>query len=112
MKKEVQEQFRRNMNQDVNENRKMFWKEVSKVNGGKVGNFNRIKYGNGSLLLEEAEVQRIWKEYYEDMYNIDTQELVAVHMCGFDGVRRGSYFGGEPIRKTKVEVRVGRLKNG
>ena len=33
-------------------------------------------------------------------------------MCGFDGVRRGNYFGGEPIRRTEVEERVGKLKNG
>ena len=31
-----------------------------------------------------------WREYYEDLYNIDTQEQVAVHMCGFDGVRRAT----------------------
>ena len=55
-KKEVQEQFGRKMNQDVNGNRKLFWKEVNKVNGGKVENFNRIKDGNGRLVLEEAEV--------------------------------------------------------
>ena len=36
----------------------LFWKEVSKVNGGKVEYFNRIKNGNGRLVLEEAEVQR------------------------------------------------------
>ena len=33
-------------------------------------------------------------------------------MCGFDGVLRGNYFGGEPIRRTEVEVRVGKFKNG
>ena len=33
-------------------------------------------------------------------------------MCDFDGFRRGIYFGGEPIRRTKVEVRVGKVKNG
>ena len=33
-------------------------------------------------------MQKIWKEYFEDMYNIDTQEEVAVHMCGFDGIWR------------------------
>ena len=33
-------------------------------------------------------------------------------MCGFAGVRRGIYFGGEPVRRTEVEVRVGKLKNG
>ena len=40
----------------MNVNRKLFWKEVSKVNGGKVKNSNKIKNGNGRLVLEEAEV--------------------------------------------------------
>ena len=52
------------MNQDVNGNRKLLWKEMSRANGGKVENSNRIK--------ENAEVRRIWKEYYENMYNKDT----------------------------------------
>ena len=46
------------------------------------------------------------------MYNIDTQEKVSVHICGFDGIRRDDYFGGEPIGRAEVEVRVGKLKNG
>ena len=46
------------------------------------------------------------------MYNIDTQEQVAVHMCGFDRIQRGKDFGGEPIGRPKVEVKVGKLKNG
>ena len=37
-KEEVQEQFGRKMNQDVNGNRKLFWREVIKANGGKVEN--------------------------------------------------------------------------
>ena len=44
------------MNQDVNRNRNLFWKEAIKVNGGKVENSNRIKDRNGRLVLEEAEV--------------------------------------------------------
>ena len=63
------------------------------------------------MVLEEAEVRRVWKEYYEDLYNIDTQEQVAFHMCSFDRVWRVNYFGGEPIRRTEVEVRVRKLKN-
>ena len=34
-KKEVNEQFRRKMSQDVDGNRKLFWKEVNKVKGEK-----------------------------------------------------------------------------
>ena len=71
-----------------------------------------IKDGNWRLVLEVAEIRRIWKEYYKNLHNIDTQEQVAVYMCGFDGVRSGNYFGGEPIRRTDFEVRVGKLKNG
>ena len=33
-------------------------------------------------------------------------------MCGCDGIQRGNYFRGELIRRTKVEVRVGKLKIG
>ena len=33
-------------------------------------------------------------------------------MHGFDGVRRGNYFGGEPIKGTEVEARVEKLKKG
>ena len=52
------------------------------------------------------------KEYFQDLHKIDTQEQNAVHMCAFDGIRRGNYFGGEIIGRATVEVRVGKLKNG
>ena len=48
-KKEVNEQFGRKINQDLNGNMKLFWKEVSKVNGGKVESWSRIMGGNGRL---------------------------------------------------------------
>ena len=99
------------MNEDVNGNKKLFWKEVSNVKGGKVESYSRIKDGNERLAQEE-EVRRIWKEYFGDMYNIDTKEKVTVHMCGFDGIRRNNYFGGEPIGRVEVKVRIGKLKNG
>ena len=34
-----------------------------------------------------------------------TRKQVVIHMCGFDGVRRGNYFGGDPIGRTEIEVR-------
>ena len=58
-KKDIQEQFGRKMNRDVNGNRKLFWKEVSNSNAGKVENSYRIKDGNGRLALQEVEVRRI-----------------------------------------------------
>ena len=52
----------------------------------------RIKDGNERLAQREDEVRRIWKEYFEDLYDIDNHEQVAVHMCGLDGILRGNYF--------------------
>ena len=33
--------------------------------------------------MEEVEVRRIWKEYFQDLYNIDTQEQFAVKFFDF-----------------------------
>ena len=42
-KKDVKDQFGRKVNQDINENRKLFRKEVSKMNGAWVERCSRIK---------------------------------------------------------------------
>ena len=62
-------------------------------NSGKVESCSRIQDRNGKL--REDEVPRIWKVYFEDLYNLDTQKQLAVHMCCFDGVLKGKYFGRE-----------------
>ena len=74
----------------MNGNRKLFWKEVSNAKGGKMESCSRIKDRNRRLAQGEDEVQRIWEEYFEDLYKIDTQKEVSVHMCGFDGIWRGN----------------------
>ena len=77
------------MNEDVNGNRKLFWRKVSKAIGGKVENSNRIKDGYERLTLEEPEVRRIWKEYYENLYNIELRnrlQSTCVALTGFGEV--------------------------
>ena len=37
---------------------------------------------------------------------------MAVYMYGLDEIRSGNYFGGEPVGRAEVEVRVVKLKNG
>ena len=54
----------------------MFRKEVSNAKGGKAESYRKIKDINWKLAQGEDEVRGIWKKYFEDMYNIDTQEQV------------------------------------
>ena len=55
-KKKVNEQFGRMMNEDMNGNRKLFWKLVSNVKGGKVESCSKIKDGNGRVVEGENEM--------------------------------------------------------
>ena len=73
-KKKVNEKCGKKMNEDVNENRKLFWKEVSNAKGEKVKSCSRIKDWNGRWAHGEDEVRKIRKKYFEDLYNIDTQK--------------------------------------
>ena len=47
---------------------------MGEVSGRKVEIHIRIKDRNRSQVMEEDEVRRFWKDYFEDLYNIDTQE--------------------------------------
>ena len=35
---------------------------------------------------------------------------MLVHICDFEGIRRGNYFRGKSVGRAEVEVRVGKLK--
>ena len=60
----------------------------------------------GGWHFERLSWEGFGKKYLKDLYNVDTQEEVEVHMYDYDGVQRGNSFGGEPIRKIEVEERV------
>ena len=60
-KKKVNEQFGRKMNEFVNGNRKLFWKEVSNARGER-WRVAAVKDGNGKLAKGEDEARKIWKE--------------------------------------------------
>ena len=63
------------------------------MKGGKVESCSRRKDRSRRLAQGEGGLQKIWKEYFGDMYKIDTQEGVAVHMCGFGGILKGNFGG-------------------
>ena len=48
---------------------------------------------------------------FEELYKIDTQEQVAVHMCGFNVGQSGNYFRVVPVMRAELEVRLGKLQN-
>ena len=57
-KEEVHEQFGMKINQNVNGNRTLFWKEVSKANGGKVESCSRITMEIGGWYWKRLKYER------------------------------------------------------
>ena len=65
---------RTKINQEVSGNRKWFWKKVGEVNGGKEKDCKMVKDKNGILAMGWGYVREIWKEYFEDLYSLKTEE--------------------------------------
>ena len=55
--KKVNRQFGRKINEDLNENKKLFWNEVSNAKGGKVESCSSIKDGNLRLAHGEDDLK-------------------------------------------------------
>jgi hypothetical protein len=111
-KREVNEQFGRKMNEDVKGNKKLFWKEVRKVGKERNGNLSNIKNRNGTLVTDEAEVRKVWRDYFENLHKVGSNEEVIVNERGIEGLFRNGYFGEEEITREEVVGRVQKLKNG
>src|SRR5678815_1288391 len=94
-KQEVNEQFGRRMNEDIQGNRKLFWKEARKVKNENKGNLLRIMNRDGAFVTDEMDVRGVWKEHFENLHNFGSNEEVIVNVSGFDGARRNMYFGDE-----------------
>ena len=60
--------------------------------------------------LGEDDVWKTLQEYFENLY-VCKEEHVLVLMCGFDGVSNCNYFGGDSVNRTKVELRMKKLRN-
>ena len=48
------------------------------MNGGKEKDCKRVKDKNGILAMGWGYVREIWKEYFEDLYSLNTEEEVCV----------------------------------
>ena len=68
----------------------------------------KIKDEARRLATREDDMGKTWKEYFEDLYNVNKVEWVVANMHGFEGARRGNNFGGLPVRRTKIKMRVKR----
>ena len=53
------------------------------VRGGMMENCSRIIEGIGKLEGEENDMRETWKEYFEDLQNGNTEDLVTVKICNF-----------------------------
>ena len=49
-------------------------------------------------------------KYFENFYNVDTPNKIEVGMYIFYGDRTIVYYGGKPVSRNEVEIKVKKLK--
>ena len=55
---------------DVEGNKKMFWKEVKRVRKGEQAKEEMVKDVNGQILRDGVEVRSRWEEYFDQVLNV------------------------------------------
>ena len=69
---------------DVEGNKKMFWKEVKLVRKREQEREEMVKDVNGQILRDGVEVRRRWAEYFERVMNIaDVREVNINVVCNW-----------------------------
>ena len=62
-------------------NRKLFWKEARKIKNENKGNLFRIMNSDGAFVTDEMDVKGVWREHFENLHNIGSNEEVIVNVC-------------------------------
>ena len=55
---------------DLEGNKKMFWKEVKRMRKGEQARDEMVKDVNGQILRNGIQVRRRWAEYFEQVLNV------------------------------------------
>ena len=50
----------------------------------------KVTNGPGSLTVGKDCDQMTWKEYFEDIYDVETDEQAIVYICGSESARDGN----------------------
>jgi len=111
-KKEANENMGKRMTNDMNGNIKLFWKEVKKARGCVANGSEKVKDASGRMLLRDNDVKERWKEYFEELLNVEMQDQIVVNEYGLQDLNRSEYLGCEAVRKEEVVDALGKLKNG
>ena len=68
---------------DLEGNKKMFWKEVKRVRIGEQAREEMVKDVNGQILRDGVEVRRRWAEYLEQVLNVADLREANINAVGY-----------------------------
>ncbi len=107
-KRKVDEEFGTKLSQNFSENKKVFWIEVKKVRGRERSGNVRMKGENGELVRGVSKLKGVWKGYFEQLMNNDTEgEAVVTSMGTEPGT--GRVLIQREIGRAEVEKAIARL---
>ena len=86
------------MGNDLDGNKRMFWKEVKRARKGEQARDERVKDVNGQILREGIEVRR-WAEHFKQVLNVEDVRKANINVVG----HRMPMFGEVNVRAISIE---------
>lgn len=75
--------FGRRIDDDIQENRVLIWKQIQDAMEENKENLYRIMNFNGAFITNEMKVRKRWREHFENLNNISSDEEVIMNLSGF-----------------------------
>ena len=111
-KKEVADgRFGERLSKNFKDNKKMFWKDVNMEMKKDDQMDTKIKDADGNILSEENAVRNRWKEYFEELLNVDDGREVEMNEVQLNGANRNARMVME-LNEDDVRKAVKKLKKG
>ena len=109
-KRKLDEEFGRKLSVKFSENRKLFWKEMKRVRGGKEAISTRMRGEDGQVMTGVEEELDGWRNYFENLMSESGGGRAIVTCMGMDGGGRRSV-APDGISREEIKNAIARLKS-
>ena len=111
-KRMADERWGERLASNFKDSKKMFWKEVKRVQKGESKKEECVKDVNGEVLSERTRVLGRWGEYFGNLLNVTDERKAEITAVGGGRMPRSGRSMNEVIGRIEVRAAIKRLKAG
>ena len=112
LKRRAGDRWGQKLTENFRENKRLFWKDVNEERKPKEKGGERVKSADGSVLMEPVAVRERWREYFEELLNVEEEGELQLTTMGRGGIRSRRIDEQGEIGRVEVERALEVMKCG